>query len=171
MFFVIVNFLAASAARQGAPGRPRHRRPFPFLPKGDCVPLGTLPEKRENAKRKQTDNPKFDSGFPEKESRLIPHIISSAPRRATSLSHPRRGRASDRHAAKRPSVPCHENQEWRRPCHSPGSSASPEWPPPTYSTRGKRQRKALRRYGCNPQSCRPSRNRRRRVRLSQPDLH
>ena len=61
MFFVIANFLAASAARQGAQGRPRHRRPFPFLPKGDCVPLGTLPEKRENAKRKQTDKPKFET--------------------------------------------------------------------------------------------------------------
>ena len=63
MFFVIANFLAASAARQGAQGRPRHRRPFPFLPKGDCVPLGTLPEKRENAKRKQTDKPKFKTFY------------------------------------------------------------------------------------------------------------
>ena len=31
----------------------------PFLPKGDCVPLGTLPEKRENANDKQFDKPKF----------------------------------------------------------------------------------------------------------------
>ncbi|MBQ4112105.1 MAG: hypothetical protein IJD38_04835, partial [Clostridia bacterium] len=28
-----------------------------FLPKGDCVPLGTLPEKRENANDKQFTNP------------------------------------------------------------------------------------------------------------------
>ena len=60
MFLVIANFLAASAARQGAQGRPRHRRPSPFLPKGDCVPLGTLPEKRENAGGEQTDKLQFE---------------------------------------------------------------------------------------------------------------
>jgi hypothetical protein len=60
MFLVIANFLAASAARQGAQGRPRHRRPSSFLPKGDSVPLGTLPEKRENANDKQFDKPKFE---------------------------------------------------------------------------------------------------------------
>ena len=57
--FAHSNFLAPTGARQGAPGRPRHRRPPPFLPKGDCVPLGTLPEKRENADGEQTDKLKF----------------------------------------------------------------------------------------------------------------
>ncbi|MBQ1982073.1 MAG: hypothetical protein II229_02465, partial [Clostridia bacterium] len=61
MFLVIANFLAATAARQGAQGRPRHRRPLLFLPKGDCVPLGTLPEKRENVNRKQPDKPKSET--------------------------------------------------------------------------------------------------------------
>ena len=77
MFLVIANFLAASAARQGAQGRPRHRRPFPFLPKGDCVPLGTLPEKRENAKRKQTVKPKFEAYQTVSRHTLIPVYASN----------------------------------------------------------------------------------------------
>ena len=48
------------------PRAPRRSRPpsalpaIHFLPKGDCVPLGTLPEKRENADGKHTDKPKFE---------------------------------------------------------------------------------------------------------------
>ena len=79
MFLVIANFLAASAARQGAQGRPRHRRPLLFLPKGDCVPLGTLPEKRENADGKYTDKPKFESRLNSYIGIYLPEFYSHFP--------------------------------------------------------------------------------------------
>ena len=53
---IFLHLPVRAEALQAALGTAGHP---PFLPKGDCVPLGTLPEKRENADGEQTDKPQF----------------------------------------------------------------------------------------------------------------